>query len=35
VIEQSSSSTAPSIYSQGFEQRFQQRRLGATASLAL
>lgn len=35
VIEQSSSSTAPSTYFEGFEQRFQQRQTRATDDLVI
>ncbi|WP_067684039.1 hypothetical protein [Nocardia miyunensis] len=35
VIEQSSSSTAPSVYATGFEERFHQRQTGAAADLRI
>ncbi|WP_429421021.1 hypothetical protein [Nocardia sp. GAS34] len=35
VIEQSLSSVAPSLYIEGFERRFQQRRAGAMADLSI
>jgi hypothetical protein len=35
VIEQSSSSTAPSAYAAGFEQRFHRRQTGAAADLSI
>lgn len=35
VIEQSSSSTAPSVYATGFEERFNQRQTGAAADLRI
>ncbi|MBU3068007.1 hypothetical protein KO481_41650 [Nocardia sp. NEAU-G5] len=35
VIEQSSSSTAPSIYIEGFEERFNRRQTGAAADFTL
>ncbi|MGW0180121.1 hypothetical protein [Nocardia sp. NPDC003345] len=35
VIEQSSSSTAPSLYSEGFEARFHQRRSNTTADFTI
>jgi hypothetical protein len=35
VIEQSSSSTAPSIYAEGFEQRFHQRQTSAAADFTI
>lgn len=35
VIEQSSSSVAPSVYAEGFEQRFQQRRTSAGADFPI